>query len=73
MALKKVVVYFEDQRDALRFALAAGSVLAEEAHCTPRETTPLTQTLRRAARIRSGGTITLEDEPELPSQNWDGN
>ena len=68
MALKKVVVYFEDQRDALRFALAAGSVLAEEAHSTPRET-PLTQTLRRAARIRSGGTITLEEEPSPPHRN----
>jgi len=71
MALKKVVVYFEDQRDALRFALAAGSVLAGETHSTPRETTPLTQTLRRAARIRSGGTITQEedDEPAPPSRN----
>ncbi|HMK31664.1 MAG TPA: hypothetical protein VK473_18415 [Terriglobales bacterium] len=62
MALKKVVVYFEDQRDALRFALAAGSVLAGDTHAAPRETTPLTQSLRRAARIRSGGTITQEEE-----------
>ncbi|MGA2100327.1 MAG: DUF3110 domain-containing protein [Candidatus Sulfotelmatobacter sp.] len=54
----QVVLYFEDQADALRFALAAGSVMAGEG---AKVTTDLLEETARATRIRldavnSGGT-----------------
>lgn len=45
----QVVLYFEDQADALRFALAAGSVMAGDgARCT----NDLLQETARVTRIR---------------------
>jgi hypothetical protein len=54
----QVVLYFEDQADALRFALAAGSVMAGEGG---KFTNDLVQETARAMRIRldavnAGGT-----------------
>jgi hypothetical protein len=45
----QVVLYFEDQADALRFALAAGSVMAGEGG---NFTSELVEETTRATRIR---------------------
>jgi len=45
----QVVLYFEDQADALRFALAAGSIMAGEAG---KFTTDLVEGTSRVTRIR---------------------
>ena len=45
----QVILYFEDQADALRFALAAGSVMAGDA---ARVTSDLVQETARVSRIR---------------------
>jgi hypothetical protein len=45
----QVVLYFEDQADALRFALAAGSVMAGEGAKVTRD---LVQETARVTRIR---------------------
>ena len=45
----QVVLYFEDQADALRFALAAGSVMAGEGGKFPSE---LVEETSRVTRIR---------------------
>ena len=45
----QVILYFEDQADALRFALAAGSVMAGEA---TRATDDLLHETARVTRIR---------------------
>jgi hypothetical protein len=45
----QVILYFEDQADALRFALAAGSVMAGD---RARVTDDLVQETARASRIR---------------------
>jgi hypothetical protein len=45
----QVVLYFEDQSDALRFALAAGSVMAGEGG---KVTSDLVQETARVTRIR---------------------
>ncbi len=45
----QVVLYFEDQADALRFALAAGSVMAGEGG---KFTSDLLEETARASRIR---------------------
>lgn len=45
----QVVLYFEDQADALRFALAAGSVMAGDG---AKFTTDLLQETARVTRIR---------------------
>jgi hypothetical protein len=44
----QVILYFEDQSDALRFALAAGSVMAGEG---PNATDSLLQETTRVTRI----------------------
>ena len=45
----QVILYFEDQADALRFALAAGSVMAGDG---TRATDDLAQETARVTRIR---------------------
>jgi hypothetical protein len=54
MAARKVILYFEDQTDALRFALAAGSVMSGEKQ--PKSAVELVQETQRANRIRLGET-----------------
>ena len=50
MSARQVVLYFDDQQDALRFALAAGSVMAGESR--HEATGELVQETQRARRIR---------------------
>ncbi len=50
MAARKVILYFDDQTDALRFALAAGSVMSGEAQT--QATDDLIQETQRVCRIR---------------------
>ena len=45
----QVILYFDDQADALRFALAAGSVMAGDGE---RVSHPLIQETARVSRIR---------------------
>jgi hypothetical protein len=45
----QVILYFDDQADALRFALAAGSVMAGDGSCA---TDDLLHETARASRIR---------------------
>jgi hypothetical protein len=47
MAERQVILYFDDQQDALRFALAAGSVMSGEG-----QTGELIQETQRASRVR---------------------
>lgn len=49
MAAKEVILYFEDPNDALRFTLAAGSVMAGD-----RLADGMTREMRRATRITLG-------------------
>lgn len=50
----QVVLYFDDQADALRFTLAAGSVMAGEGG---KYTSELIEEVTRASRIRLDGVI----------------
>ncbi len=51
MAAKQVILYFDDQKDALRFALAAGSVMSDEDETDAAEKRSLIQETQRASRI----------------------
>lgn len=50
MAARQVILYFDDQQDALRFALAAGSVMSGESRNEANG--DLIQETQRARRIR---------------------
>jgi hypothetical protein len=56
MASSQVILYFDDQKDALRFALAAGSVMSGAGEPVVSEQQSLIQETQRANRI-------LLDEP----------
>jgi hypothetical protein len=56
MAARQVILYFDDQKDALRFALAAGSVMSGEPEAEATKERSLIQETQRASRI-------LLDEP----------
>ena len=56
MAARQVILYFDDQKDALRFALAASSVMSGEGRAEPSVERTLIQRTQRASRI-------LLDEP----------
>jgi len=51
MAARQVILYFDDQKDALRFALAAGSVMATDGETVAAEERTLIQETQRASRI----------------------
>ena len=51
MAARQVILYFEDQKDALRFALAAGSVMSREGEGESAEERTLIQETQRASRV----------------------
>jgi hypothetical protein len=51
MAARQVILYFDDQKDALRFALAAGSVMAGAGETVVAEQQSLIQETQRASRI----------------------
>src|SRR5205085_5001980 len=59
----QVILYFEDQADALRFALAAGSVMAGDGS---RATTDLVQKTTRVTRIRLNATNTGKTRQSHP-------
>jgi hypothetical protein len=56
MAARQVILYFDDQKDALRFALAAGSVMSGDGETEMTKERNLIQETQRASRI-------LLDEP----------
>ena len=63
MAGRKVTLYFDDHRDALRFTLAAGSVMSGAEHPnTGQNVLRIVQPLSRATRIRVGQTATDTDD-----------
>jgi hypothetical protein len=73
MALKKVVLYFEDQQDALRFTLAAGSLISGEYSGMTGPLAKLTAPLSRAARITAGGKLGEENVAgETPVDDCEG-
>ncbi len=73
MALKKVVLYFEDQQDALRFTLAAGSLISGEYSGMTGPLAKLTAPLSRAARITAGGRLGEESiSGEMPVDDCEG-
>jgi hypothetical protein len=51
MAARQVILYFDDQKDALRFALAAGSVMSGEGDTETTKERTLIQGTQRASRI----------------------
>ena len=51
MAARQVILYFEDQKDALRFALAAGSVMSRDGETESAEERTLIQETQRASRV----------------------
>jgi hypothetical protein len=51
MAARQVILYFEDQKDALRFALAAGSIMARDGGTEAGEERTLIQETQRASRV----------------------
>jgi hypothetical protein len=53
MAAREVTLYFDDQTDALRFALAAGSVMSGEKQTH----TELIHETQRASRIKLGDAL----------------
>jgi hypothetical protein len=62
----QVVLYFDDQADALRFALAAGSVMAGEG--TP-ASSDLVQKTARVSRIRLNTTnVGKSKQPNPPER-----
>lgn len=61
----QVVLYFEDQADALRFALAAGSVMAGDG--TP-ATSELVQETARVSRIQLNASNTERTKQSNPPE-----
>jgi len=61
----QVVLYFDDQSDALRFALAAGSVMAGDK--TP-ATSELVQKTACVSRIRLNATNTGKSKQPTPPE-----
>jgi hypothetical protein len=62
MAIKKVILYFQNEQDALRFTLAAGSVMSEAEQDTGKQALHLINPLKGATRIRVGRTSSHEHE-----------
>ncbi|MGA7217792.1 MAG: hypothetical protein WBX38_05735 [Candidatus Sulfotelmatobacter sp.] len=61
----QVILYFEDQADALRFALAAGSVMAGDA---ARVSDDLIQETARVSRIRLDAANAGKDKKTAPER-----
>jgi hypothetical protein len=55
MAARKVILYFDDQTAALRFALAAGSVMSGENRA--QLNAELLKEMQRASRVKLGDSI----------------
>jgi hypothetical protein len=61
----QVILYFEDQADALRFALAAGSVMAGDSE---RVTEDLVHETARVSRIRLDAANAGKDKKTTPER-----
>jgi len=59
---KKVVLYFDNHRDALRFTLAAGSVMSDTEQTRAADADRLIEPLARATRIRVARTASQDDD-----------
>ncbi|PYX92993.1 MAG: hypothetical protein DMG71_16475 [Acidobacteria bacterium] len=58
MAANQVVLYFENQEDALRFTLAAGTVLADDKPThNVEDLLKVAREMGRASRITASGTL----------------
>lgn len=55
MAAREVILYFDDQTDALRFALAAGSVMSGEKQS--KSASELVNETQRASRVKLGDAL----------------
>ncbi len=55
MAARKVILYFDDQTAALRFALAAGSVMSGENRA--QLSAELVKEMQRASRVMLGDSV----------------
>jgi hypothetical protein len=65
MIANEVILHFAREEDALRFALAAGAVLAtEEATCTQEQLLAVARYLQKAERITTNGSLA----PETPQE-----
>ena len=64
MAAKQVILYFDDQKDALRFALAAGSVMSSESEAGAEEKHSLVQETQRASRVFLEAAANAAQSPE---------
>ena len=62
----QVVLYFEDQADALRFALAAGSVMSGDSAPAMND---LVQKTSRVSRIRLNATNTGKPKQAAPPEH----
>lgn len=62
---KKVILYFDNQQDALRFTLAAGSVMADtQLPDSDVQALHLLKPLARATRIRVSRTASHDDDAQ---------
>lgn len=59
MAANQVVLYFEKQEDALRFALAASSVMSAEGPLRSNPVTKFTEQICKASRITAEGVLNI--------------
>jgi len=66
----QVVLYFDDQSDALRFALAAGSVMAGDAPTAAADLMhkDLVQKTARISRIRLNASNASKQKPNPPDR-----
>jgi len=62
MAANQVVLYFDRQEDAVRFTLAASSVISAEEHVrTSEAAAKVAQEICKASRITTEGSLTLPE------------
>lgn len=61
----QVILYFDDQADALRFALAAGSVMAGDGSRAPGD---LVEEAARVTRIRLDAAKAGKNKPNPPER-----
>ena len=64
MAANQVVLYFDNQEDAVLFTLAASSVISEDKGQTSEAVMRVAQKISKACRIKTEGELT-----SAPAQN----
>jgi hypothetical protein len=67
MAASQVVLYFDNQNDALRFTLAASSVISADEKQINEAVVKIAQGLCKASRITTEGSLTASPSEQLPS------